>query len=253
MTESRTPSIPGVAGFFYGVYAWLVFVVSVSLAVVSALVVPGLERRRRWVTIFARSPFTLAGIQTRVRGLEKLPVDDCIVVANHASYLDGVLLQAFLPPRFSYVIKGEMQRVPAAGFLLKRIGAKFVERFDAQGSARDARQLLKAARAGESLVFFPEGTFVEERGLGRFRPGAFAAAINAGIPIVPVVISGSRRIMPARAVLPRHGHLQIDVLNPIDRSAPEYANSKDLANLARLRMLEVLDEPDLLSKTPGNL
>lgn len=248
MIDSNPTANTGIAGFFYGLYAWFTFIPCLLVAILGAVLIPGLDRRRRWVTACSRLPFTLSGIHTIVRGLEKLPAGDCIVVANHASYIDGVLAQAFLPPRFSYVIKGEVQNIPVAGYLLKRIGSKFVERFDVSGSARDARNLMKAASAGESLAFFPEGTFVEEPGLGKFRPGAFAAAINAGVPVVPVVICGSRRILPAGAILPRHGHLQIEILNPIEPSEPAWENSRNLAELARQRILEVLDEPDRMSK-----
>ena len=245
MTDSNPTARIGITGFFYGIYAWFTFIPCLLAAILGALLMPGLDRRRRWVMACSRLPFTLSGIKTIVRGLEKLPAGDCILVANHASYIDGVLAHAFLPPRFSYVIKGEVQNVPVAGFLLKRIGSKFVERFDVSGSARDARSLMKAASAGESLAFFPEGTFVEEPGLGKFRAGAFATAINAGVPVVPVVICGSRKILPAGAILPRHGHLQIEILNPIDRNEAAWDNSRQLAELARQRILEVLDEPDL--------
>ena len=245
MKQPSATTSNGIAGFLYGIYAWVVFVICVVFAILAALIVPGLERRRRWVGVFSRAPFRLARIHTTVRGLEKLPAGGCVIVANHASYIDGVLFQAYLPPRFSYVIKGEMRNTPVVGFLLERIGSRFVERFDTSASARDARQLLTAARHGESLGFFPEGTFVAEPGLARFRLGAFLAAIGARVPVVPVVISGSRHILPAGAVLPRHGHLRIDILNPIDGSAPEYGDSRSLAALARSRMLQVLDEPDL--------
>jgi 1-acyl-sn-glycerol-3-phosphate acyltransferase len=112
----------------YGVYAWLVFLLCVGGALSCAVMLPGLRRRRRWISIFARLPFRLAGIAAVVHGIERLPAQQCIVVANHASYIDGVILQAFLPPRFSYVIKGEMQKVPLVHFLLRRIGARFVNR-----------------------------------------------------------------------------------------------------------------------------
>lgn len=245
MSRTSTAASTGISGVFYGIYAWTAFVICVVLAILVALVVPGLDRRRRWVSAISRAPFVLAGIRTAVRGLENLPQEGCVVVANHASYIDGVLFQAFLPPRFSYVIKGEMRQAPVVGYLLQRIGSRFVERFDTSASARDARQLLTAARQGESLGFFPEGTFVAEPGLARFRLGAFVAAIGARMPLVPVVISGSRHILPAGAVLPRHGHLRIDVLQAIEPSAPEYGSSRSLAALARERMLAVLDEPDL--------
>jgi 1-acyl-sn-glycerol-3-phosphate acyltransferase len=247
MTDTKPSISRGLGGLLFGIYAWLVFVVCVFFAILSALIVPGLERRRHCVATCGRLIFTLTGVHTTVRGLEKLPAGDSVVVANHASYIDGVLLQGYLPQRFSYVIKGEMQHVPLIGFVLRRVGSRFVERFDISGSARDARHLLKAARKGESLAVFPEGTFIKEPGLGRFRAGAFAAANNAGAPIVPVAILGSRKILPAGARLPRHGHLVIEILNPIDRSDPAYANSKQLAELARQSILEVLDEPDLLS------
>jgi len=193
----------------------------------------------------------MSGISTTVTGLEKLPAGDCVAVANHASNVDGVVLMGYLPPMFSYVIKGEMQRFPFVAFLLRRIGSRFVERFEVSGSARDARKLLKAANTGESLLVFPEGTFIKTPGLGRFRAGAFAAAINASVPLVPVVISGSRYIMPAGSIFPRHGHLQIDMLDPIEPSDPAFASSKSLAHSARQRMLAVLDEVDLQTDGGG--
>jgi 1-acyl-sn-glycerol-3-phosphate acyltransferase len=234
-----------IAHFAFGVCAWIAFGAAVIAAIVGALILPGLARRRAWVTRCARLPFRLTGVRVTVRGLEKLPVGDCVVVANHASYLDGVLLQGYLPPRFSYVIKGEMGRIPVVSFLLRRIGSRFVERFEASGKSRDARQLVRAATAGESLAVFPEGTFVAEPGLGRFRVGAFVAAIRGELPVVPVVINGSRAILPAEKVLPRHGHLGIDILQPIDPSAAAFADSRRLAATARKRILAVLDEPDL--------
>lgn len=181
------------------------------------------------------------------RGFEHLPPDDCIVVANHASYIDGVILQAALPVRFSYVIKGEAERAPVLGFFLRRLGAKFVDRFSAVGSARDARKLIRAASAGESLAFFPEGTFLHRPGLDRFRAGAFVAAISGSVPVVPLVISGSRDILRGGTFLPRHGHLGIDLLEPIGPEQEVFSDSKQLAELARQRILTVLDEPDLLA------
>lgn len=231
----------------YGVYAWLVFAVCVSCAILCAVLLPGLQRRRRWVTRFARLPFRLAFIPTAINGLDHLPETASIVVANHASYLDGVILQAFLPPRFSYVIKGELRKVRTAHFVLSRIGAHFVDRHVAGASARDARSLLRAADSGESLAFFPEGTFSAQPGLAAFRPGAFAAALRAKMPIVPVVIHGAREVLPADRILLRRAPLRIDVLAPI---SPIYGSSKALAEQARQRILTVLDEPDLLRKPP---
>jgi len=250
MTDSTSNPPRKVGSYLYGIYAWIVFLVCALTAVLCTVIVPGLDRRRRWVTACARAPFPLAGVKVEVDGLANIPSSGSVVVANHASYLDGVLLQAYLPPQFSYVIKGEMKHAPVIGFLLRRIGSKFVERFHTSGSARDARNLLKAANDGESLAFFPEGTFIAQPGLGKFRAGAFAAAISAGVPLVPVVISGSRFILPGETILPRHGHLRIHVLEPIQPSDPAFESHGSLSQLARKRILEVLDEPDLLAAEP---
>ncbi|MDH4047302.1 MAG: 1-acyl-sn-glycerol-3-phosphate acyltransferase [Gammaproteobacteria bacterium] len=247
MTTSHDHRRTGPVAIAYGMYAWIAFVACVLFAILVALLLPGLERRRRWVSAAARFSFTLSGIAATVEGLETLPAGHCIVVANHASYLDGVILQAFLPPRFSYVIKGEMQNVPGVHFLLRRIGAKFVERFVTSGSARDARALLKAASAGESLAFFPEGTFVREPGLGRFRPGAFAAAIKGELPIVPLAILGSREVLPGGTMLPRRARLRVAILPAIPPQHDAFGSSAMLAEAARQRILGILDEPDLLA------
>ena len=247
MKQLDAPATSRIGAILFGIYAWFAFVLCVLSGIVFALLLPGLARRRRWVSAAARAAFRLTGMPVKVRGLEKLPAGHCIVVANHASYIDGVLLFGFMPPRFSFVIKGEMKHLPPVSILLRRIGARFVERFDATGSARDARNLLKAASSGESFAFFPEGTFRPHPGLDRFRSGAFAAAIKGGLPVVPTVISGSRHVLPGGHVLPRHGHLRIDVLNPIEPGDPAFGNSRDLAELSRQRILEILDEPDLLA------
>jgi 1-acyl-sn-glycerol-3-phosphate acyltransferase len=232
----------------YGSYAWLAFIPCLAFAMLAAVVLPGLERRRRWVSAAARASLSVAGSPTKVVGTESLPPGHCIVVANHASYLDGLILQAFLPPRFSYVIKGEVQNVPIIHFLLRRIGAKFVERFVASGSSRDARSLIRAAAAGESLAFFPEGTFVSEPGLGRFRAGAFAAAIRGELPVVPIAIQGSRNVLPGGTLLPRRARLTVTLLDAIEPGDPAFASSGSLAEAARQRLLAVLDEPDLQAR-----
>jgi 1-acyl-sn-glycerol-3-phosphate acyltransferase len=231
----------------FGMYAILVFALCVLFSLFVALLVPGLERRRRLVASAARASFLLSGVRPDIMGLNNLPDQACVVVANHASYLDGILLKGFLPARFSFVIKGEMRNVPIAHFLMRRSGARFVERFKSSESARDARQIVKAARSGESLGFFPEGTFLEERGVGRFRAGAFMAAIKGGMPVVPIAISGTREMLGAGRALPRPTPIRIDILEPILPDDPAYRDHHSLAETARQRILAVLDEPDLLA------
>lgn len=232
----------------WGLLAWLWFGLVVLFALLMTVVVPGKERRERLAAAASRAVFVLPGIRVNASGLDKLPEGSCVVVANHASYIDGILLKGYLPARFSFVIKGEMRNIPVVHFVLRRAGAKFVERNKHAGSARDARQIVKAAQGGASLAFFPEGTFRREPGVGLFRPGAFVAAVRGRMPVVPVAISGTRRMLPAGGFLPHPATLTFEVLPAITPEDPVFDDSRGLAETARQRILTVLDEPDLVGE-----
>jgi len=231
----------------WGVYAWLCFVIAVLLAMLVALLVPGAHLRQHLAAKATKTIFLLSWVSVTVNGRENLPDGHCIVVANHASYVDGLLLKGYLPGRFNFVIKGEMRDFGPAHFLLRRSGAKFVERKEMTGSSRDARQIVRAAKDGESLGIFPEGTFELQPGVGRFRPGAFVAAVRGNLPVVPIAIGGTRDMLPAERLLPRRSRLTIDILPAILPDDPVFAHSRTLAESARQRILAVLDEPDLLA------
>jgi 1-acyl-sn-glycerol-3-phosphate acyltransferase len=182
----------------------------------------------------------------RVEGGAIEPHYPCVVVANHASYLDGIILTAALPAGFAYLIKFEMNRVPIAGFILRRLGSAFVDRDDRHDRQRTARALHSLAARGSALGFFPEGTFDESPGLKAFHLGAFAAAARAKLPVVPVVIYGARRKLPSGALLPRPGPLRVRICEAVRPPAAD-PTARALMAEARRTMLQHLDEPDLAS------
>jgi len=228
----------------YGTVALIVFTLMLVSAALLALIVPRLEWRRRLTHWLAGIALPVLGIRLTVDGLERLPEGSCVVVANHASYLDGIVMKAALPPRFSFVIKREAASMPVAGFLMKRIGSEFIDRYNEGGRRRDALRLLRKAELGHALVFFPEGTFDEVPGLKRFHVGAFAAAVRGSMPVVPVVIHGARRALPNRAIIVRPGRVRVEVLEPI--TVPDSPRAADeLRAAARREILARIDEPDL--------
>lgn len=160
------------------------------------LFVASLRRRRLVAGMFSRAFLRAAGIPFTVEGLDRLPQIPCVVVANHSSYIDGLVAAAALPPDFAFVIKKEMVRVPLAGLLLRRLGSQFVERFNRHKGGVDTRRVLKLAATGQSLVFFPEGTFTEIRQVGKFLGGAFTTAARSDMPVVAMAIHGTRAVMP---------------------------------------------------------
>ncbi len=173
--------------------------------------------RWRLMRVATRLLANLTRTSFRVEGLEKLPdrKQPCIFVANHASYLDGPLLIAALDRPFSFVAKIELAKQTIAGIFLRRIGTEFVERFDVKKGAEDASSLFALAKTGRSLLFFPEGTFTRNPGLLRFHLGAFLTAAEAGLPIVPVAIRGTRSILRGDAKLPHRGSITVTVGNPV--------------------------------------
>lgn len=215
----------------YSIYCVTVFAVLATAALTVNLFLPGLRARRRVAAGCSRAFLRAAGIPFSVHGAELLPREPCVVVANHASYLDGVVAIAALPPDFAFVIKSEMVRVPLASLLLRRLGSEFVERFDAKRSATDARRVLKRAARGQSLVFFPEGTFDEMRQIGKFMRGAFATAARAGMPVVAIAIHGTRDVLPSGAVLIRRRPIKVEVLEVL-RGADARSRSRELIGRA---------------------
>ena len=135
----------------YGLYAAAAFLLLALLSLPLLALIPSLAGRRRLIRWTGRLSLTLMGMPVRVRWPTPLP-DPCIVVANHCSYLDGVVLAAVLPPRFDFVIKREMAAVPLAGFLLRRIGVQFVTRGNQSGGSRDALRVIRSAARGGSTA-----------------------------------------------------------------------------------------------------
>lgn len=236
---------PDSKGFslIYGLRAWLAIVLFTLPSMLVVIALPGRDRRRRAAHGSARALFRLLGVPLQVRGLEHLPAA-CIVAANHASYLDGVILTAALPPRFGFVIKREITRVPLVGWMLARLGSEFVERFDQHGARQDATRIMQRAAAGSCLGVFPEGTFVAEAGLRPFHLGGFMAATRAGLPVVPIAIRGARHILPAHRWWPRQGSLSVEVMPPIAPAARNGDAARQLRDEVRAEVLQRCGEPD---------
>jgi 1-acyl-sn-glycerol-3-phosphate acyltransferase len=196
ITEAKRSGLSAALNLPYLAYCAVTFVALGLAALALILLLPNLRRRRAVARACSRAFLWVAGIRLSVEGLELLPATPCVVVANHASYIDAIVMAGALPPDFAFVIKKEMANAPLAGLLLRRLGSQFVERFDRNKGAADARRVLKLAASGQSLMFFPEGTFDETARIGKFLGGAFATALRSDMPVVAVAIHGSRAVFP---------------------------------------------------------
>ena len=126
-----------------------------------------------------------------------------------------MILVAVLPPNVHFTAKREFERGPLIGFVMRRLGAYFVERVDAVRGIEDTRELVAAARRGETVAFFPEGTFSRASGLAAFRLGAFAVNAESGLPVVPVVLRGTRSMLHEERWLLVRNPLEVIVELPV--------------------------------------
>ncbi|MFZ1830262.1 MAG: AMP-binding protein [Candidatus Competibacteraceae bacterium] len=225
-------------------YAWMMFGLLAPLTWLGIMTLPKREWRWALSRIAALLLAQLTGTSLKVRGLEHLPAGPCILVANHSSFLDAYVLMAAIPRHFHYVAKRELLNNPWVGKPLERIGTLFVERFDVQRSVDEAYKMVEAARTGQSLGFFPEGTFKRTPGLLSFRLGAFMAAAQAGVPVTPVTIRGTRTILRAGAWFPRRGALEVIVEPLIAPDGDDWSAAVRLRDAARAVILRNCGEPD---------
>ena len=230
----------------YSTYLWSL----AALLIVPAfglVLWPHRASRVRAIRALARALVRASGLPLVVTGLENLPErGPAIVVTNHASYIDGVLLFAILPPGVRLVAKRELASSPVVGYALRSIGVRFVERFDAQRGAEDTRGLSRAAAEGEILVFFPEGTLTRVPGLLPFHMGAFVVSAAAHARLVPVAIRGTRSVLRDGSWMPRRAVIHVDVGAPIEPTGEDWRSAVKLRDCARAKILAACAEPDLV-------
>ena len=220
------------AGWAPASYLGALLLLTVPALWLGVLVAPGERAAGRLVRLWCRIILALSGCAIRVEGAEHLRgAGPAVLAANHASYLDVVLLIAALPGECRFVAKRELLRWPLVGRIVRKAGHLTVERARAPQSVADAARVTEALHSGASVFVFPEGTFVRSPGILPFRLGAFKAAVETGTPIVPIVLRGTREVLPADAWLPRPGPLTVVVgapFRPTGAGWPEMVRLRDL-------------------------
>jgi 1-acyl-sn-glycerol-3-phosphate acyltransferase len=225
----------------YGVWFAVVFGVFAILVVCPLVVLgPTLPIRKFLGRVGIRLGLLLTGTPMRVIGLERLPQTPCIAAANHCSYMDGLLLCAALPSRFIFVVQDGAANWPLVGLVIRRMGVTFVNRTNAREGAAQTRVMIRRVEEGESLAIFPEGTFQPHTGLLPFKKGAFLIAARANVPVVPVGIRGTRRLLGGGRRLPRFSPIAIEILPAI----PASPDTAVLCDAARAAVLGVCGEGD---------
>ena len=230
-----------------GLYAPVAAMVFVAVTFVVCLLViagPTLAIRRETGRLGVRLMLLCVGVPLIVRMRGRLPHGRCIVVANHASYLDGLVMTAALPRSYSFVVQDGAADWPLVGLTLRRMGVIFVDRDSAHKSAQLTRQLMRRLHNGDPIAIFPEGTFKPEPGVLRFKDGAFLMAARTATPVVPDGIRGTRRLYGGGRRLPRWSIVRVVFGRPLRPHATDREAALRLRERARRRVLALCAEPD---------
>jgi 1-acyl-sn-glycerol-3-phosphate acyltransferase len=137
----------------------------------------------------------LSGIRVRVEGLENIPPGVCIFASNHASNVDPLAFAPSIPRRVSILIKKELFRIPILSFGMRLADFIPVDRAASEAAARSIDAAVHHLRDGLSFAIFAEGTRSPDGRLRPFKRGAFVVAMQAGVPIVPVSLVGTHKVM----------------------------------------------------------
>ena len=246
----------------YAIWFALVFVFTVLWAWPVVVLLPTL--RQRWWTahLAARSLLWATAIAVHRDGV----APECaqlktshggIVVANHQSYLDAIVLISVFAQPMAFVAKRELAGHAFSRWFLDALGVLYVDRFDRERSVADARACVSALQGGRWVMFFPEGTFHRMPGLLSFQLGAFEAAATARVSVCALIIEGSRNVLRGDSAFARRHPVTIRFLPPLDAAATAGLESSaestwpravELRDRTRAVMLAHCAEPDLAAR-----
>jgi len=200
----------------YGMYFVVVFLLWIipSTAIVS--LIKDHRAAGRFTSAALKLLFALIGCRVRVVGKEYMDTAGAkIYAANHTSYFDVLPLMLGLGVPYHFVAKLEVRHMPFIGTFLRQMGHVWFDRTDGDARLRQSEQVQELLRQGESVFIFPEGTFTREDGLRPFQLGAFKAAVEVGVPIIPVSLAGTRKFLRDGTYLPRPTDITITLSPPI--------------------------------------
>ena len=168
---------------------------------------------------WARSILWVSRVKVEVNGLENLPLDaPCILMPIHQSNFDIPVLLGRLPIQFRWLAKAELFKIPIFGRGMRGCGYISIDRSNRKSAFRSLADAAQRIRDGASVLIFPEGTRSRDGEIGAFKKGGFVLTVDAGVPIVPIIIYGTRAIMPKGSFLLKPGDAYMEILPPIASS-----------------------------------
>lgn len=243
-------------GVLYGVYVWLVVALVLVPGWLLVLLVPSRSRARPFSILrrLCRFGLRLARLSPNLQGEEHLETAfqqlkhegrAFLLVSNHSSYVDPVVVAAVCPFVFRFVAKSEAASWPFIGTFIRKCGFLTVNREDPAQSARVSESIAQELKRGVAVHVFPEATFTPDAGLRPFQMGAFKAAVEAGCPILPLTLAGTRKVLRDGTWLPQRGPIRVTASGPLWPRANDWREIVRLRDAVREEFLKYCGEAPL--------
>ncbi len=193
--------------------------ITVALSVFALVVIPfdrsgRIFRLSPW--LWSKSILSIFGIRLSVEGFERLDAARSYVfVSNHASMFDIPTVVVALKGRVNIVFKKELTRVPIWGWALRYGHFIMIDRSNAREALQSIERAAESIRKGNSVILFPEGTRTKDGKLQPFKRGAFALAVKSGVPVVPLTINGTFKIMPKGSLNIKPADISVVINDPL--------------------------------------
>ncbi len=184
--------------------------------------------------IWARIILTISGVKLSVQGKEKIDKNRTyIIISNHQSHFDGPSIALSLGIQFRWVAKRELLKIPIFGHCLYACGNIFIDRSDREKSLKSLQEGINRLPKGVGVMFFAEGTRSTNGRLNEFKKGGFFAALQTGLPILPVTVNGSSKALPRNGVIFKSNPIQVVVGDPIEVKDYSFDQVDELLDVTR--------------------
>jgi len=233
-----------VGRLLFTAYVLTIVVPTLAMLWVYLLICPPGGRADRAAKQWSRMMFKVCGMRPSVTGIEHLDgVGAAILAANHASYIDSVVLMATIPTDFRFLAKRRLLDYPLIGTVIRKAGHVTIEKATVAQRLSGADVLARLLRERRQMLVFPEGTFFSPPELLPFRLGTFKAAVDTGRPIVPIALRGTRRVLPADTWLFRRGPIDVIIGAPLVPAGQGWQEMVRLRDEARAIIAHASGEP----------
>jgi 1-acyl-sn-glycerol-3-phosphate acyltransferase len=191
---------------------------------------------------WARSLAFVSGVRIIVHGAEHISRGvGTVYASNHVSWYD-IFATASVLPRYTFVAKAELRKIPIFGWGAEGAGVVFLARENRKSAFEAYETVAKKIEQGLNIIVYPEGTRGESYELRPFKKGPFVLAIAAGAPVVPVVVYGTREVMPKGSFRVRSNTVHVHLLEPVPTTGYDYEHRHELMRIVWDRMADTLRE-----------